>query len=133
MTLLVLDIKVPEIEEPGSEALRDALWGQWTSYLAYVLSFITIGIVWANHHRVFANIARTNHSYLIINVLFLMLIGVFPFPTALLSKYIEDVDKQAIVTQVYTGLALLISITHATSWLYAKGAGHLLKADVDPK
>jgi uncharacterized membrane protein len=134
VTLLVLDIKVPQVEgEPGSAVLTNALLEQWPDYLSYALSFITLGIVWANHHRVFANIVRTNHSFLILNVVYLMLIAVFPFPTALLSEYIQDVDKQSVVTEIYTGLALLIAIVHAASWLYAKGAGHLLRADVDAK
>lgn len=132
VTLLVLDIKVPEVVgQAGSAVLTDALLKQWTSYASYALSFITIGIVWANHHRIYANIVRTNHTYLILNVVYLMLIGVFPFPTALLSKYIEDVDKQAVVTQIYMGLSLLISAVHFVSWLYARGPGHLLRANVD--
>ncbi|MEO5951916.1 MAG: TMEM175 family protein [Chloroflexia bacterium] len=134
VTLLVLDIKVPEVEgQAGSLVLTDALLMQWPAYASYALSFITIGILWANHHRVYANIVRTNHSYLIMNVVYLMLVGVFPFPTAMLSKYIEDVDKQAVVTQIYTGLSLLISIVHMVSWTYASRSGHLLREGTDPK
>lgn len=131
VTLLVLDIKVPDVEgQPGSSVLTDALWQQWPSYAGYALSFITIGIVWANHHRVYASIARVNHSFLLLNVVYLMLVGVFPFPTALLSKYFEDVDKQGAATEVYMGLAMLISVVHTLAWRYASGPGHLLKEGV---
>jgi len=133
-TLLVLDIKVPEVSGADG-ALGAALLDQWPRYASYVLSFVTIGIVWANHHRMFTLIGRTNHTFLILNVLYLMLVGVFPFPTALLSRYIGEVEypnTQQLVTLVYTGLSVLVSVMYGAVLFYASGRGNLLKRGVNP-
>ena len=53
ITLLVLEIRIPE---PGENVAR-AIFVQWPSFLAYVTSFITIGTMWANHHRIFTVIS----------------------------------------------------------------------------
>src|SRR5579864_3430881 len=65
MTLLVLNIKVPSVREPGS--LGSLLRQQWPSYLAFVISFAFIGIMWINHHRLFAHIRRIDHTLLVLN------------------------------------------------------------------
>jgi uncharacterized membrane protein len=135
-TLLVLDIKVPEVTgAEGVGALGAALLDQWPRYAGYMLSFVTIGIVWANHHRMFTLIGRSNHTFLILNVLYLMLVGVFPFPTALLSRYVGDVqypNMQQLVTLVYTGLSVLVSVMYGAVLFYASGRGNLLKRGVNP-
>jgi len=51
ITLLVIELHTPEVGEGGS--LAAALWAQWPSYVAYLVSFLTIGVIWLNHHRVF--------------------------------------------------------------------------------
>ena len=65
-TLLVLEITVPHLEEGGS--LGRALLDLWPSYLAYATSFLTIGIMWVNHHSVFRQIGETDHRFLFINL-----------------------------------------------------------------
>src|SRR6266852_9272183 len=59
ITLLILEIRVPLALGPGGLWL--ALAAQWSSYAAYVLSFLVIGIMWANHHNIFRYIGRANH------------------------------------------------------------------------
>ena len=83
----------------------------------------------------FTLIGRTNHTFLILNVLYLMLVGVFPFPTALLSRYVGDVqypNMQQLVTLVYTGLSVLVSVMYGAVLFYASGRGNLLKRGVNP-
>jgi hypothetical protein len=65
ITLLVLEIQVPHAEEGAS--LFDALLGLWPSYLAYAISFLQIGVVWANHHNRFGYIARSDHVLLFLS------------------------------------------------------------------
>src|SRR5436309_3204640 len=68
ITLLVLDLKVPRVHNlPGSQGLLDEMLHQWPSFLAYLLSFGTILIMWVNHHRLFTHIKRTNHPFLFLN------------------------------------------------------------------
>ena len=56
ITLLVIELHAPDLE-PG-ESLAHGLWLEWPSYVAYLVSFMTIGVIWLNHHRVFIQVAR---------------------------------------------------------------------------
>src|SRR5438477_460993 len=90
ITLLVLDIKVPSTGELSAqhEQLLDALLKQWPVYLGYVTSFLTVLIMWANHHRLMRYIKRSDNNFLLINGLLLMGVTVVPFPTSLLAEYL---------------------------------------------
>jgi Endosomal/lysosomal potassium channel TMEM175 len=55
ITLLVIEIHPPELHQ--GQRLAQALWAQWPSYLAYLVSFLTIGVIWLNHHRLFEQVA----------------------------------------------------------------------------
>ena len=73
ITLLVIEIGVPHLEdEPEGTTLVGALMDRWPSYLGYVISFLVIGTVWANHHNRFRFIVRSDHVLLFLNTLFLM-------------------------------------------------------------
>jgi len=78
MTLLVLDLKVPK-EVGVNLSLASALLEQWPSYLAFLISFATVGIMWMNHHRLFTLIHRTDHWLLVLNGLLLLGVTRFPF------------------------------------------------------
>src|SRR5687767_6469693 len=86
ITLLVLEVRVPH-PEPG-ETLWQALGNLWPSYVGYALSFLIIGIIWANHHDIFNHIGSVDRTFVLINTLFLMTVSFIPFPTALLSEYL---------------------------------------------
>src|SRR6266496_4310601 len=82
----VLAIRVPpaaELEDPAR--LIAALGALWPSYLGYVVSFVTIGIMWANHHNLFRLVAQVDHGLILANLLLLLGAGFVPFPTALLA------------------------------------------------
>src|SRR5579875_3582714 len=83
ITLLVLSITVPKVDSGLWAALRH----QWPQYLSYVESFLIIGIIWAQHHQMFRHIERVDHTFLLINIVFLMWIASLPFPTELLGNY----------------------------------------------
>ena len=61
ITLLILEIEVPHVE--AGQTLLTALADQWPSYAAYVVSFLTIGIIWVNHHHLFAVVERTKITH----------------------------------------------------------------------
>jgi uncharacterized membrane protein len=84
ITLLILEVAVPHVR-PGE--LRQALLEQWHGYVAYAISFLTIGLIWIHHHHMFRFIRRSTHAFLILNLLFLMTIAVIPWPTALLAEH----------------------------------------------
>ena len=84
ITLLILDIPVPPSE--GSESLAHALLQQWPRYAAYVVSFLTIGIIWINHHAMLRRLTGVDHSILMLNLVLLMSIVALPFTTSLLAE-----------------------------------------------
>ena len=88
ITLLIIEIGVPVVD--SDESLSDALWHLWPAIGAYILSFLTIGIYWANHNAFFRLFVRTDHIFLMLNVVFLMCIAFVPFPTAVLGEYLDD-------------------------------------------
>ena len=130
ITLLVIEIGVPHVG--SEESLSAALVKQWPSYLGYAISFVTIGIVWANHHNRFRYIVRSNHILLFLNTLFLMCVAFIPFPTALLAEYIKDPEYQTTVVAVYSGVWLVASIFFVTLWLYASSDYRLLDRSLSP-
>jgi TMEM175 potassium channel family protein len=131
ITLLILEIDVPHVE-PG-ESLGAALADQWPSYAAYVVSFLTIGIIWVNHHHLFAVIERSNHTFLMVNVLFLMAIAALPWPTALVAEYIRSETGRTTATVVYGLTMVSIAVMFNLVWRYASNGLRLLPSDVDSK
>lgn len=126
MTLLVLDIKVPRAPDLiGSSALADALRRQWPTYLAYVLSFVTVLIMWVNHHKLFRLIQRSDHIFLMINGLLLMFVTLVPFPTSLLAEHISHPGAST-AAAVYSSTFVLIALMFNVLWHYAAHGGRLL-------
>src|SRR5918996_2734036 len=130
ITLLILEIDVPHVGEDRS--LATALADQWPSYAAYTVSFIIIGIMWVNHHHMFNLIRVSNHTFLVLNVLFLMTVAALPWPTALLAEYIRDADERTVATLVYGGNMVAIAIMFNVVWRYAAQGHRLLVAEADP-
>src|SRR5205085_5705026 len=83
-TLLVLELRVPD---PGQD-LAQALLAQAPSYATYLVSFLTIGIIWVNHHQLFAHVRRVDRTLLFLNLLRLLVVSLTPFPTALLGRFV---------------------------------------------
>src|SRR5437016_4584705 len=71
LTLLILDIKVPQADQLKGASLLDVLLEQWPLYLAFVTSFVSILIMWTNHHNMFKYIKRTDSNFLLLNGLLL--------------------------------------------------------------
>jgi len=130
ITLLVLEIRVPA-HQPGR--LGHALLDEWPSFAAYVTSFLTIGVIWVNHHRMFKLIERVTHSFLMLNVLFLMVVSFIPFPTALVADAIKAHDGVRASTFVYGGTMVLLAIMFNLVWGYASAAHRLLVPGLDPE
>jgi uncharacterized membrane protein len=111
ITLLVLDIHVPEVG--GRESLLHALADNWPHYAAYAVSFLTIGIIWINHHAMITRLERADHSILILNLLLLMTIALLPFATELMAAYLRADRGQNLAAGVYSGAFLLMALAFA--------------------
>jgi uncharacterized membrane protein len=127
MTLLILEIRVPQPPGPTEPVdLTRALLDLWPSYLAYVLSFVTIGIYWARHHYIFKLYTNTDHALNLLNLLFLMCICFLPFPTEVLARFMHDGANQKVAATFYVVSLVLPAATWTTAWLYASRGYRLL-------
>ncbi|MEZ5427956.1 MAG: TMEM175 family protein [Pyrinomonadaceae bacterium] len=111
ITLLVLEIKVPHIETPGSiNELATALWHLAPKFIAWVISFPIIGVIWVNHHRIFESLKQIDHNLFWLNANLLLWTSFIPFPTALLGDYPDN--KLAVsffgVANAMMGIAFLL-------------------------
>ena len=100
---------MPKPEAPGT--LAHKLWEQWPSYAAYVVSFVTIGVIWINHHAMLRRVQIVDHSVLIHNLLLLMLIAVLPWSTALLAEYLREDHGQHLAAAIYGGSLLAMALS----------------------
>jgi TMEM175 potassium channel family protein len=126
-TLLVLNLVVPA---PGSQhSLAHDLGHQWPAYAAYAISFLTIGIIWINHHVMIGRLREPDHSIMILNLLLLMTIGVLPFATNLLSTYLTKSHGQQLAAAIYAGAFLLMATAFSTlNWHILMHRSDLLRA-----
>jgi uncharacterized membrane protein len=116
ITLLVLEIHVPPA--PTLD-LAAALLEQWASFAAYVISFLTIGVMWVSHHQMFALITRTTPTFLYLNVLFLLPIAFIPYPTAVVAQHIQEPGARTVAVLFYGATSVLIAIMFNVLWTYA--------------
>jgi uncharacterized membrane protein len=105
ITLLILEIKVPNVEQLKT-GLLDALVEKWPSYLAFCIGFFTILVCWINHHYMFDRIKTTSHSLILINSLTLFVVTFVPFPAAVLSSAFKGGDLQTAVQ--FFGLSFIL-------------------------
>jgi len=125
ITLLILTIEPPSRgEHLGHELVR-----LWPSYLAYAVSFLTIGIMWVNHHTIFRHFERVDRPLLLLNILLLMLIAFVPFPTRVAAEFIRSGDDRPAPALLYGITMTITAICFFALWMY--GSGRLLRHDAD--
>jgi len=123
-TLLVLEFSVSSGRDLGHQLVH-----LWPAYLAYVTSFVTIGIIWINHHHTVSLIARTNRTMLFLNNILLLTIAFLPFPTKLVGDYLHHGGEEAAVL-AYTATFVIMAALHQVWWQYARRGRRLIGADV---
>jgi uncharacterized membrane protein len=116
-TLLVLDVK--ELDH-------------WPSFVAYAVSFMTIGIMWLNHHQLMTQIGRIDRRFMVATLGLLMCIAFVPFPTRLLA---EDIGHEGArdAALAYGFTLTITAVFFSIVWFYAERGGRLLRDDADPK
>lgn len=109
ITLLVLNITVPPPTKHHD--LAHELVVHWPQYAAYATSFITIGIIWINHHAMIGRLRQADHGILFWNLLLLMSIGVLPFATSLMATYLRQGHGEAhLAAAIYSGALLVMAL-----------------------
>jgi uncharacterized membrane protein len=118
ITLLVLEISVPT---GAGDDLLDAFLEQWPSYLAYLISFATIGVTWVRHTVITHYLHGVDTVFVRLNLLLLLLVSFLPFPTGLVAEHIGDVDAERVAATVLGTNLLLVAVIVSTMWRYAVG------------
>jgi uncharacterized membrane protein len=120
ITLLIIEVGVPHVDEEHGGNLLDAVADQWPAYLAYVTSFWSIGLAWLIHHIIFGFIRRSTHLLLLLNTMLLLVIAFVPHPTAIVADYLRDDEQQNYAMMIYSGTWLVLALLLNALWWYAR-------------
>jgi uncharacterized membrane protein len=124
--LLILEIKVPaQAELRAADGLWRALAERWPNYVGYVLSFLVIGVMWANHHTLFEYIRSTNRTLIVINLVLLVGVGFVPFPTAVLADHLTEPATRSTATAFYGATLIFTSLAFNALWWIGRKQGLL--------
>ena len=133
ITLLVIEIRLP----PHEEVLRiggvgPALLQLWPSYVGYAISFIVIGIMWANHHNLMKLVDRVDHGFITLTLLLLLCVAFLPFPTAVMADHLADPDthEQAVAVAFYCGCFTVTALFYFLMWWHAARNRRLIASHV---
>ncbi|HEY2520901.1 MAG TPA: TMEM175 family protein [Streptosporangiaceae bacterium] len=110
ITLLALDLAVKGHDSPHSLARQ--LSDLWPAYVAYLISFFTIGIIWVNHHRALNDVLVVRRSLLFINLILLAVTVAIPFATSTLADYLTDTGPDGhVAAALYAAVFELMSLS----------------------
>jgi uncharacterized membrane protein len=127
ITLLVLEIHPPE----NSQDMLHGLAALWPSYLSYVLTFMLIGQIWANHHVMFDHIRSVDRVVLFLNTVLLMDIAFLPFAAAVLAQAFRDGHGQRTAVVVHGVTFGVAALLFNAIWEYARHDRRLLATTID--
>jgi uncharacterized membrane protein len=128
MTLIGFDLKEPEFRA-SAETLSGALLHMWPSYLALLVSFATVLVMWMNHHAIFKYVRGANAAFSFANGFMLLLVTVVPFSTALIARHLNT-PEAGVACAVYSGLFVLINISYNILWWVALKGCKLIKSEI---
>ena len=132
ITLLILEIKIPHLAG-ASPNLARALLSLWPAYLTYILTFVSVGIYWANHHFIYRLYRATDHLFNLLNVLFLMCVAFMPLPAAALGEYVTNPATRRAAVVFYAVGLLLPALSWLFAWLYASHDYRLIDRRLTPE
>jgi uncharacterized membrane protein len=120
ITILVFNLLPVGAGSVSSGQLTRALATAWPQYAAYAVSFLTIGIMWLNHHTMLAHVNRVDRTLLALNLFLLMGVVAIPFPTALVAEHLTGKFRAGgqVAAVVYGLVMIAISIGYSGMWLY---------------
>jgi uncharacterized membrane protein len=129
ITLLVLAVGIEQAIAEGE--LKEQLLDLWPAYIAYAVSFLTIGIMWVNHHAVFRQFERVDRPLLLLNILLLMCVSFTPFPTRVVAEHAKNGDDRLSAALLYGTTMTVTAICFFAVWMY--GSRRLLRPDAEPR
>lgn len=125
ITLLALEIAVPLASD---SQLLPAILDEWPSYLAYLVSFATIGAVWIAHVTMTEFLAAVSSGFLRLNLVLLLFVGLLPFPTRLLAENMTSAENERVAVTLYGAALWVIALVLSALWRYAL-SDRLIRSD----
>jgi uncharacterized membrane protein len=127
ITLLVL-----QFVDPGAQSgkLLSKLLGQWPQLATYGASFLTIGVIWVNHHTIFRAIREVDRTIQFINLVLLLLVVLVPYPTQLLGHYLNSGQNGSVAAAFYAVVMTAMSISFQVLVAYALTHPKLMRPEV---
>jgi uncharacterized membrane protein len=122
ITLLVLTIAQPA----NYRNLGHQLWDRWPSMMAYVVSFLVIGIMWLNHHSIFGYLERVDRPFVYLNLVLLLTVVFVPYPTGILGEAIRRGEGTQTAALFYSVVMAANAYCWSALWLYASSGRRLL-------
>ncbi|MFE0507941.1 TMEM175 family protein [Peribacillus butanolivorans] len=130
LTLLVIDIKIPEPIRGGN--LIEILSNEGTSFISFLISFVAISVYWFNHHTMFHYIKKIDHTLIFLNMALMLDVIVIPFCASILGQYIDVGGWDSkVAALIYGGWILLGAIPFNLVWGYVLKHKELLHEDFD--
>jgi uncharacterized membrane protein len=127
VTLLVLEITVPHVPTASTAALGDALLALAPKFISWVISFVTVCVIWLNHHRLLALVSRIDAGLFWLNANLLLWTSFVPFPTALIGDY----PASALAVSFYGAAMCLVALGFVLARWHLHRHPELLHGDVD--
>lgn len=132
ITLLALNLPLPP--DTKLPELAPYLGQHWPSFVAFAVSFLTIGIIWINHHAMVRRLRSADTAILFLNILLLMTVCLLPFTTGLMAQYLRDPHGERLAAAIWGGSFLLMGSTFLTvQWHLMIVKPHLLDKRLTPK
>src|SRR6202049_1201704 len=129
ITLLVLQFVVPDGQ---TGKLLGALLAQWPLLITYVASFLTVGVIWVNHHTIFSGIKQADRTLQFINLVLLLFVVLVPYPTQLLAHYRVQPGRNGSVAAAFYGVVMTgMGIAFQSLVRWALTAPKLVKPKAD--
>jgi uncharacterized membrane protein len=125
ITLLALNLAVAG---PGHGPLAHQLADRWPAFVAYLISFFTIGIIWVNHHALVSNLAAVSRLLLFLNLVLLLFVVMVPFATATVAEYLAHGGFDARVAVAVYGIVLegmSVGFALMLEWSLGDGRTHV--------
>jgi len=126
ITLLALNLRDPA---GSGVSLSEGLISEWPAFFAFVTSFVTVLIMWMNHHNMFTHIRRVDRRLMLLNGLLLLFVVLTTFNTSLVAAHIQLADGW-IAAAVYAGTFFLLSLVWNGLWRYCARGHRLLGTSV---
>lgn len=127
MTLLVVELAVPDVASASAAQLLQGLSALGPRYLSFTVSFLVIASYWRAHQRMFSYIVRADERLVWLNLLLLLCIAFQPFPTSVMGRY----GNQSVAVTLYAGTLAVTGVVVLLLWIYATAGRRLVRADLD--